>query len=914
MTIYGTLKTNNGSLSLKDYCTQELNWSSTVYNRTFTATEREVLTKSPTSSEFVCDITLLFKMIMYGLGNLADPIKKQLRELKNLRNTVCHEDLNMNETELRQRMADLKDVCRIILEGTAQLTGVDVSSTIADVESGLQDLVEAKLEASDIQSYIQDLANFRQEKHSKMITEGRKELMIIYSKVKILNPCSWLSDSKFLAYTIDNVFTTLKVSESGTRIRMNEILNVTSLKQRFIPRLIIIRGVMGSGKTSLYRYLLNQWCKRSPAVSGLMVVDIVIGIEMRTISCTSLVQFLREQLLINTSRLFNESDIIPVLQEMNVLFVVDGMDEATSQGKAIVKEIVNKFKDNYIIITTRPEFTLELMQLEEGHIVLDLEGFDDESQKLYVEKVFTIKYSEKQRREDEISQFLSYKSSAGDSLSTHLSLPLTLALMLVLWCDDSLKVTSVNTTTRLYQKIYEMCQQKLSKRLESRGEGHAASLSLKVREWMLELGHIAWDMMCEEVLNLCQKRTDYLMDLCNKKGIDPIQTMSTFLNCEVKESVTGTTYQFSFHHSSGAEFLSATYISEQVATLKSLDKVVDIQDKTCSRMKEILLYVAGLLKLNDKMTSPLASQIKCMLVSCLGGQTDDPLTWSRLLMETENDASVSQIVGSIVNQAKLWVINSWDPQETIEAKLSLLEKTCAAPYEVVIHVLYTTSFSQCSELQRILKLLGHIGKSKVRLSLEEQFNSSGNKQEFDDYVVPLLKLNQLLDFKGHAGQAFTSELVNATRIQSLFIRITSLEALRHLQLSTRKHRRWKSRMRPSRKWALRYLELFLDIDTSVQASDVPSLKYYKSLIVKMAGVNDSSASWAGEVLNRLNSGYTSVILQASSLTLAGMKLFLKAADDVDIKNVRVMSDQPAAYEDVQNLSQKSGVKIGWGGN
>lgn len=910
MLIYQTVETCNGTLPVRDYCLLKLKWSSSYFSKIFNAPEREILANEPSSDGFLCDITLLFKIIMQVLGNLAEPIKKELRELKNLRNTVCHEDLEMDEADLEQRVNKFKGLCKIILTNTGIVIGNDLTDTINEVESGLQALLDDKLETSDIESHMKALETFRQEKQSRMISEGRKELMKIYSKTKILNPCSWLSDSNFSDFTVDNIFTTLKIAENGANILMNNILNVTSLKERFVPRVVIVKGVMGSGKTSLYRYLLNEWCKRSSKVIGLTVVDIVIGIELRTVSCGSLVQYLREQLLKNTSRQFSESDIIPILQELNVLFAIDGIDEATNQGKALVREIVNKFTDNHIVITTRPEFTLEVMQMAEDHIVLQVEGFDDESQKKFVEKVFSIKYTDTECREDEARKFLSYKSIVHNSLSNHLTLPLTLALLLVLWCDDSLKVSAVSTTTRLYHMIYDMSQQKLISRLESCGAGHVVSLSRKIRRWLRELGHIAWIMMCEEMLNLNQEHADHLMDLCDKEGLDPIQTMSTFLKCEVKESLTGIMYHFSFQHCSQLEFLAAMYISEELCILESISSFTE--GMNCSKFQELIVYVTGLLKIHGKLTTSLASLMKNTLIHCMGVHANDPAVWWRLLVEAEKDTAMSQIVGSIINQTELWVINSWDPPEMTETKVNLLRETGAAPSEIIIHVMYTTSFKQLSEVQDIVRLIGERGKSRVKLYIDHQFHTAGDQELVDTHVVPLLKVNNLLEFKGHAGESFTSELVGATKMQSLFIRITSLKALFNLHVSTRKHRHWKTKVMPNRKWALKYMELFLDISTDVKSSEIPYIHFNGNLVVKLAGIADSDALWAGEVLKRLNKRYTSVILQASHLTLAGMKQLLYAADGVTIKIIRVLSDYSATQKEVQSFAVKYGVKIGWG--
>ncbi|XP_042207459.1 uncharacterized protein LOC121856182 [Homarus americanus] len=914
MSIYQTLDdTDKGTLPLKDYCLKKLNWSLRNLNKIFNTSERLIITKVPTDHEFVCDVSLLFKIIMEVLRNLPDTIKKDIRDLKNLRNTVCHEDLQMDEVELKRRIEELKSVCQATLKGTAALTGKDLSSIMAEVENGLQSLLKARLEHTNIISYMQDLESFRRENHSKMISRGRKELMRTYSETNILNPCSWLSDKSFEHFTVDNIFTTLKIVGNGTNVMMHDILNVESLKMRFVPRMVIVKGVMGAGKTSLYRYLLSEWCKLSTTITGLMAVDIVIGIEMRTVCCGSLIQFLREQLLKNTSRMFNKIDIIPVLQDINVLFIIDGMDEATSQGKNLVKEIVHKFTQAKIIITTRPEMILELMQMAEDHIVLQIEGFDEENQHKFLEKIFALKYPDKSRQKEETNKFVSYMEGARKSLAFHFTLPLTLALSLILWCDDSQKVITVSTTTRLYQNIYEMCQQKLTSRLVSLGWGHAVSVSRKVRRWLLTLGHIAWCMMREEALHLSQEHTNHLIDLCETEGIDAIQTLSTFLNCEGKKRLTGPLHCFSFHHSSGQEFLAAMYISEQVTTSQSLSSI--FKDIESSRFQVLILYIAGLLKINNKMTASLAGEIKNILTRCMTIHDSDPIILWRLLEEAEKDPAVCDVVAVIVSQTEFWVINSWDSPETTEAKLNLLKQTGTAPFEVMMQVLYTKSISECPHLMVILELLGNIGKSQVKLYLDRHFHSAGLQEDVDSHVVPLLKVNKLLEYKGEAGEWFTKHLERATQVQSLFIRVTSLKALIHLSGSIRKHRHWKTKIMPSRKWNLKYIELFLDISKCTKICDIPQLNYRKQLVVKMVGITDSYAEWAGEVLNKLAPRYSSVILQESPLTASvGMKRLLKAAANVNMNSLRVMSEQTPAQEEVdraKSLASKHNISIGY---
>ncbi|CAL4063023.1 unnamed protein product, partial [Meganyctiphanes norvegica] len=157
--LYKTIDTANGTMTVYDYCTQKLGWSNAKIKNTFNLSEREMIRNDPNSHEFDCDVTLFCKIIMLILDDstLPDIQRKEIRDLKNLRNTVCHEDIELDEVELNNRMNILRDLCRNILTGAASIAGEDVSDFIKEIEDGLKDLLVSQLDPKDIQAYLNEV-------------------------------------------------------------------------------------------------------------------------------------------------------------------------------------------------------------------------------------------------------------------------------------------------------------------------------------------------------------------------------------------------------------------------------------------------------------------------------------------------------------------------------------------------------------------------------------------------------------------------------------------------------------------------------------------------------------------------------------------------------------------------------------
>ncbi|XP_037787666.1 uncharacterized protein LOC119583263 isoform X1 [Penaeus monodon] len=879
------------SKTVQGFCVEVLGWSNRKIRETFNAAEREKIEEPLNTADY--DISLLVKLLgkLFEEYRLPGPLIRAILALKIVRNRVCHEQLAVDEISLRDNMEDLKHLLENLFDEASNFFGVDLGSLKQSYLAEIDEIKSAPL-TGQATTYFEKMKQFREDLVGKFITHGRRELMAFYANLKILNPFTWLSDDKFPELLVDKIFTPLHIQEIGRVIDIETLL-ITELfceKQQIplgiLPSVLILCGIAGCGKTSLCRYILHVWRTRMGTIEGLRSVDILIFIEARNVTESSLVSYMQKTLLRETCDYFDEKEIMLTLQKVNVLFVIDGMDEATTNGRALVEEILSTLGSARMIITTRPEFTSLLTQKATKHhcklLTLKIKGFTPQGLRDFISSMLMRYEPDKEKCHRMEVEFKSYLNSTGTAFGDHLKLPLTIALLIILWKDNTSRVSKITSSTLLFSELFRLCAMKLISRLQASTSLHHIELEGIINDWLMILAEEAFSMLDEGKFVIEQAKQMKLSSFCRKVNIDAVQTLSAFLLCEVKESVGGVNHSFSFIHKSQMEYLASLHIVRHLPRDHP-----DVMSKVPSLLKDPILlkiretgwwntvvFTLGNLCIENKVTDGILHCITKILLS--GSRSTSIGTLWRIIQESNCHPLVSELVTATISLELIWKPDHESLCDPLNPMKLILQNTDFAPKGVLMRIYGSVSQGNvavkggaCEVRENInvfpiLRLLSKRPDTNVVLRMDQHYYEWGNSETGDDLLTTLLPGGRLTAFMGHLDVKGVSALVNMQYLGEVFVRISSGEALQALS---------KSLMETET--VIMKLTLRLDIPLEESVKSIPRLDKPTVMSVIMKNVSDENETWAAEAVSRLGQTYDEVDLVASNLTPAGGIKFMK---------------------------------------
>ncbi|XP_066961642.1 uncharacterized protein [Macrobrachium rosenbergii] len=902
--------------TVEEYCLSVLRWSKTKYRDSFNAEERKLLSIPLESLDG--DTSLMNKMMLklFVDANLPKSFFNALRELKNVRNRVCHDQLDFSAEMLEANMEDLKSIFRKFLNEFGDAWDYDVSDYEYNYCNEVDEIMAAPITEEGL-SYFEKVEKFREDLMGKFITYGRKELFVFYKKLKVLNPFTWLKDEKFPELQVDKIFTPLHISDECRTVDIENLLVTEVFVEEDneyickgeIPSVVMLTGIAGCGKTSLCRYLLHDWRNKLDKVINMRSVDILILVEARSVVTSSLVSFLQQVLLKETCSHFEEKDIILTLQKLNVLYLVDGVDEATDIGRKLLEEIFSVLGTSRLILTTRPEFTSSIAESIHNHhlsyIKLQIHGFADAGVAKFTSKIFhSLENDEKLRRHQE-EECLKFLRTAGIHLGSHLKIPLTVALLIILWRDEKSTVTNITSVTKLYLEIFKMCSMKMLSRVRKSASSYVFREDF-VEKWLLELGHHAYNMVKEDEYIISDRRKNLLTSFCNKHNIDCIHALSSFLVCEVQESLFGPQYSFTFIHKSQMEYLAGKYFAhmftvnfenyrnddpEVIEKTKSLSPFRSRADMTFKgilemrKMMNVYVFMIGHLCMNVHKTDNLISMVTESVLSIAQMDHNLPAIW-RLVQESEHHPLVCKMVSDAISGKFVWMPGEelCDPSDPI---FQLLKYTDFVPKKISVRIINSTQgilakgekktlvLRPYENLVPLLRCLGKKPAAEIIVRADQHFYNWGDQETTDHLLEALALRGNLTTFMGHLGVPGAKFIKSFESIKVLDIRISSTEALHALSVSL---------TALSMKAGVE-MNLRLDIPREVSPSSLPRFGSSFAFTISLFEITDGNASWAIEVISQLSKQYVGIELLSSKLCSSALKIFLRTlmAEKVKIK-------------------------------
>ncbi|CAL4147455.1 unnamed protein product, partial [Meganyctiphanes norvegica] len=865
-----------------------------------------------------CDITFLHQIIAeifyQELLKLDNKCQNNIKWVKDLRNKVKKSvDESKLEFLLRGKLKD-------IYINVGKTFSKDFSGKIEEIEQQLDDIFLAKLVVDDKDKFDSDLKEHNDAKKSRMMTEGRKEFKDCYSKLKILNPCSSIDEEKFGHFTVDKIFTDLIIDDKVdklAKIVINNILIAERLySSKFVtPSVLVIQGLAGSGKTSLCRFFLNEWCVQGMDIAKLTDFDLVILVEVRTAKSKTLEEHLRQRILCNTMKQFPH-DGIPLLKEMRILFVVDGFDDDVTTAVLIIKDILKEFKnieeggkllnDSRIMITTRPEFKGDiskvLSEIGYGHLDLKVRGFDKTKVKKFAEKVFE-RYDERPK----LIKFLDYLNGRGRILDKHLALPLTTALLIFLWLDDPEKVNRVTTSTQLFMEVFNLCKERLEAKIRTDSHKLKNRLSRKINDVFIFLGEIAWDMLQNNIINIPPETYAQLKEKCKPFNEETaLKVMSSFLMCEPEND--DTSYIVSFLHKTQMEYMAAEFLlSKILKENKSLEQIFENEEgnKTdCKGYLNVIMFLVGHLNIKNELKQRISSVFSIINEAKI--EKDNYVFWWNLLSECceRNEINYDPFVGQEISKRlpKSWSLDSSNVTEA----LSLLNYTEVRPDNLVINISLNEDPNEISGFLEIInelssKLESRYSSKSIQIELHLPYHFDAvDSNPSDLFLQALYPWAKITTFEGQIGN-FTTHQETLQICKNFYVKVKTPTALRCVSESLRKIK------------TLRKVHISLEFSEMYEESEIVPIEFEKSCNFKIS-LNtkiNMNINWIVQIVNKITNGkfcqeLTLYNCVANTAELQEHLPKLKVSNKVTI-------DEPEDMEDAQKstLERKVAFKIVW---
>ncbi|XP_047739526.1 uncharacterized protein LOC125178846 [Hyalella azteca] len=664
--VFETLS-GRGKKTLYEYCSNYA-YTSTDYFKLFNENERKKLDLN-TLEDY--DITLLFKLLRKCCGLNAsfkfweqpgDSIEYKLHRLTHHRNCFAHEVGKLSKIELESKLQDIRQLS----DEVCDLAGVDIG-TKNRLLAELDNIVLAQSLKAELADGIAQMKAFKEDVQDGILENSLSELKERYSEMRVISPITWFVNDELQSITIDKVFTKLTMSHSNTIVDIEKLLQLRD-RHGADCSTVVITGIAGSGKTSLCRFLIYSWSGQTGEVEELDDCKLLIFIQCRYVKSNGFAAFIKEDLLKGSFYLVPEVEVIEMLQRFKPLFVIDGYDEADNAVQNLVLEIHHKFPSNKKLITSRPHIYAYLSaKLVHNHacsnlINLKIMSFETDCIDEYSRKLFSVL-----KNSSGADDFLDY-ILRRNKLQSIINLPLTLALLIILWIDDHSQVDEVSTEGQIHVKIIEMMKRRLTMRLcdnSSVARSNSMELEKYVNVWLHLLGKIALEgitkrqlFLNESSMHLLQTRFESTLH-----KFDVEDAMSSILQCDTSITLSSCEKIWSFIHTTQQEMMAALYVVKEVEDGSTFAKCIPVLPGFChEQMKNMIQFSIEILKSRDTLTEESAEFITSKFPL---SSNENILFVGSILKVVNNDAVFVKILKNSLDTSSMTAVLSFECMQII---------------------------------------------------------------------------------------------------------------------------------------------------------------------------------------------------------------------------------------------------------
>ncbi|CAL4150308.1 unnamed protein product [Meganyctiphanes norvegica] len=723
---------------------------------------------------------------------ISEELWKEAEWLKIYRNKIAHIYGFMNgdlDSSLDSLCGHLKNIYELLENEFS----ISCTSEIDCMETYIEKTKLFEIRQDDMESYIQDVKKFKADNIVHMTIEGRKEIYRKCSKgiylldtyLESLNPCTFLLYDKTKNLNLSANFVIPKVLKNKTSFELKDLFTALDNKGKEDPKVIYMKGKSNSGKTSLCKFLLHSWATNKESVIRRTDFDIAIYINVFSLKSNSLELAFRSEILPKTTNNFQDKDIIPTLQDLNILFLIDAFELRNNRTNPIIEEIFSKFGEqsarSRIFLTATPDDTDAVVQFAKDnrlpYLSLELEGFDETQIKELSQNV--LKTFQLENIDENSCLFEAHLNSLTIE-AQYLKLPGFIILILILWIEDKETLASPRSLTSLYQNIFKLCQESYKVHLKT-----FVDLDIEMKT-AIKIFHVVGKSFLSSL-----KHDTFISSQEISKGIEaicPMKGNEQKIVCKIFDTDNEDGFLI---NKTQMQYLAASYLFSRVNESDVEEMLQYYDDVDIHNFSSIIIFFAGIANIKGQFDSPLASDTFKIIENQLYITGEDFEFWWTLVSECPNVDSNGYDF-DICSRVADVLVKEWHLKEDNAVKaIKLLQFSPLMPNKIRINIPLGTDPSSIPGLTKAFEDLKHtfqLHESKDSFKIEAHFYEQFEEKSLsysDQILLSITNLYpqaQLTSFTGHLGEDATVyiKLGKCYKLESLNVRITSMESFKSL--------------------------------------------------------------------------------------------------------------------------------------
>ena len=420
-----------------------------------------------------------------------------------------------------------------------------------------------------------------------------------------------------MQFKLENLYTKLSVVKrekprwikTKRNVELSDIFHEDE-ESESSPRIILIEGSPGTGKTTLSLKLAYDWAT-GKMPNKFPEVELVLLIKCRDME-DSIQESAKTQLLPwDNDQLRNALDSF--IHSGKIMLIIDGVDEIPKSAESHVVNLLNRkvLRNCYVVVTSRQEKGMEVRKYCDK--LLEIDGFSDESRNSFIDKYFTSSIDLAQKLQEKI------RTSTENNLQSLATNPLNALLLCVVFEDNDGDLPT--TVTELYENIIECIWTRYCKR--KRPDEKAISFEMA----MQTLGKLAYECLIE-------RDTSYFSEsMLKDEDKKPCTNIGFLYKDDISTRISKPQITYWFLHKTFQEYFAAyycVYIEKEIdmsklsyntrgdgakfiQVLKFLSSM--LQKECAEHHKKVIAQLASRISQNVECTSRTGLDIMCQVLS-----------------------------------------------------------------------------------------------------------------------------------------------------------------------------------------------------------------------------------------------------------------------------------------------------------